>query len=137
LGSYLIEGRIERRGFPIEFHQLKVSVNSNEYVGLVDLNGYFRIQVAQPGLHKLEVHHRYFFFEPVVVEIFEEDFAAGKNMKAYLYSMSDGKDFRLRYPLELEPSSRIAYFEEKAPFDPLVYLKNPFVMMIGFSLVMS
>lgn len=116
---------------------MKISVNSGEYSGLVDLNGVFNIQVNQPGLHKLEVFHRYFFFEPVVVEIFEEDFAPTKNMKAYLFSMSDGKDFRLRYPLELEPSSRIAYFEEKTPFDPLVYMKNPFVIMIGFSLLMS
>ena len=137
VAPFVIEGRVERRGSPIEFHQVKISVNSGEYTGLVDLNGNFRIQVAQSGLHKLEVYHRYFFFEPVVLEIFEEDFTPGKNIKSYLFSMSDGKDFRLRYPLELEPSSRIAYFEEKAAFDPLVYIKNPFVLMIGFSLVMS
>jgi hypothetical protein len=41
------------------------------------------------------------------------------------------------YPLQLEPSSRQSYFEERAPFDPTVYLKNPFVWMIGLSLVMS
>jgi hypothetical protein len=42
----------------------------------------------------------------VVVEILEEEFALGKNIKAYLFSMLEGKDFRLKYPLELEPSSR-------------------------------
>ena len=47
-----------------------------------------------------------YYFEPVVVEILEEDFAPGKNTKAFLFSMREGKDFRLKYPLELEPSSR-------------------------------
>lgn len=41
------------------------------------------------------------------------------------------------YPLQLEPTSRFSYFEERAPFDPTTYLKNPFVWMIGLSLVMS
>ena len=39
--------------------------------------------------------------------------------------------------MHLEPTSRQSYFEERAPFDPTVYLKNPFVWMIGLSLLMS
>ena len=51
--------------------------------------------------------------------------------------MKTGKDFRLVYPLVLDPSGRFGFFEVKAPFDPTSYLKNPFVLMIGVTLVMS
>jgi hypothetical protein len=78
-----------------------------------------------------------YYFEPVVVEASEEAFSPGKFLKAFLYSIKTGKDYRLMYPLQLEPTSRFQYFDERPPFDPTVYLKNPFVWMIGLSLVMS
>ncbi len=55
-------------------------------------------------------------------------------VKAYLYSLKNGKDQqRLAYPLQLEPSSRIQYFEIEPPFNPMNYLKNPMVIMVGVS----
>ena len=42
----------------------------------------------------------------------------------------------MQYPLQLEPSHKLKYFEAEEPFNPLVYLKNPMVLMIGVSLVM-
>ena len=81
----------------------------------------------------------YYHFEPTVVEIYETEFAPGKDTKAFLYSLKYGKDTgnRLAYPLVLDPSSRYGYFEQKAPFDPWAYAKNPFVIMIGVTLLMS
>ena len=35
----------------------------------------------------------------------------------------------IRYPLQLEPLTRLKYFEEREKFDPTVYLKNPMVLM--------
>ena len=60
-----------------------------------------------------------------------------KNIKAYLFNLKTGKDYRLKYPLEFEPGYRYQYFEERLPFDPFTYLKNPFVLMIGMSVLMS
>ena len=99
--------------------------------------GNFKIQVASSGTYKVEVANPYFFFEPVVVEISEEEFAPGKDTKAFLYSLKGGKDFRLMYPLVLDPTSRLQYFEPVPQFDPLSYLKNPFVLMIGVTLLLS
>lgn len=87
--------------------------------------------------YKLEVQNINYYFEPAVVDVMEEEFAPGKHIKAFLFSLKDGKDFRLMYPLQLEPSSRVSYFEDRAPFDPISYLKNPFVWMIGVSFLMS
>lgn len=54
-----------------------------------------------------------------------------------MFSITKGKDYRLVYPLQLDPSGRYGFFEIKPPFDPMSYLKNPFVIMIGVSLLMS
>ena len=99
--------------------------------------GNFKIQVPSVGTYKVEVYNPYFFFEPVVVEIVEEEFSPGKDTKAFLYSLKNGKDFRLMYPLVLDPTSRLQYFEPQPQFDPFAYLKNPFVLMIGVTLLIS
>ena len=36
----------------------------------------------------------------------------------------------------MDPSYKNKYFEIEEPFNPLVYLKSPMVLMIGFSMVM-
>ena len=114
-----------------------MSINGGEYSCLVDNLGNFKVEVPTIGAYKLEVFNLGYFFEPVVVEVYEEEFAAGKNIKAFLFSLKQGKDFRLVYPLQLDPSSRIQYFEQEKAFNPLDYMKNPFVIMIGVTLLMS
>lgn len=139
LGSaHLITGSIDRKSTTLDFSQVSVTLNNGEYQGLVDLNGAFAIAVPDyAAAYKLQVHNLNYYFEPVVVEVSDEAHSAGKYIKAFLYSIQTGRDYRLMYPLQLEPTSRFSYFEERVPFDPTVYLKNPFVWMIGVSLVMS
>ncbi len=57
-------------------------------MGMVDSQGNFNIAVPSAGMYKVEVHNRDYSFEPVVVEIFDEEFAEGKNTKAFLASMT-------------------------------------------------
>ena len=123
----------------LEFQKCSVSINGGEYSSLVDNMGHFNVQVSGPGTYKIEVQNLYYHFEPTVVVIYETEFAAGKDTKAFLFSLKHGKDqgTRLAYPLVLDPSSRFGYFEQKAPFDPWAYAKNPFVIMIGVTLLMS
>jgi hypothetical protein len=51
-----------------------------------------------------------------LVEVLEIDAPAEESKKklqirAYMFNLKSGKDFRLVYPVQLEPSSRIQYFE--------------------------
>ena len=46
-------------------------------------------------------------------------------MKTISSVRTSGKDYRLKYPIALEPSSRYQYFEERPQFDRFVCLKNP------------
>lgn len=135
---HIISGTIDRKTSPIDFRNLKISLNNGEYSGLVNNDGAFTIMVPDyAASYKLQVTDLHYYFEPVVVEISDSAHSEGKFIKAFLYSLKDGKDYRLMYPLQLEPSSRINYFEDRVPFDPTTYLKNPFVWMIGLTLVMS
>jgi len=99
--------------------------------------GNFKVAVPGAGTYRLDVLNTSFHFEPVVVEVYAEEFQPGKNIKAFLYSTKTGKDYRLLYPLQLDPSGILKYFEVKPPFNPMVYLKNPFVIMIGMTALLS
>ena len=110
-------------------------------LGFADSAGRFKIDVPTAGVYKLEAFHHNFYFEPVVVDIASDEEMAEvsgkKQYSAYLYSLHTGsKGVRLLYPLSLEPSHKIKYFDIEAPFNPIDYMKNPYFMMIGFSVVM-
>ena len=91
----------------LQFQDTYVSINSGQYSCLVDNLGNFRVEVPSTGNYKLEVFNLNYHFEPVIVEIYDEEFAPGKNTKAFLFNIKTEKDFRLVYPLQLDPSSRI------------------------------
>ena len=81
----------------------------------------------------LEVQDYAFFYEPILVEVNSEK---KKPVSAFSYDIKNGKGHRLEVPLALEPMGRIQYFEEKEPFNIMSVLKNPFVLMLGMSVVM-
>merc|ERR1711957_305073 len=107
----------------------------------VDAGGKFSIYVDEPGVYRLDAFHQLFFFEPVIVEVLSEDKMAAnpskKQYSAYIYKMNTAsKGVRLLYPLHLDPSHKVRYFDVEEPFNPIDYMKNPYFMMIGFSMVM-
>jgi len=69
--------------------------------------------VKEPGLYKLDVINLHYYFDPVVVEVLEESQvqAGKKQIRAFLYNIKTGKDVRLVYPLQLEPTFKMQYFE--------------------------
>lgn len=79
--------------------------------------------VEKAGLFKLDVVNLHYHFEPVVVEVpnDQQQTESGKKqlIRAYLYNLKSGKDQRLAYPLQLEPSLKVQYFEIEQPFNPL------------------
>mmetsp|Transcript_37209 Transcript_37209/g.48965 ORF Transcript_37209/g.48965 Transcript_37209/m.48965 type:complete len:161 (-) Transcript_37209:141-623(-) len=133
---YAIRGAIEQGKGDMDFAKTSVTVQQGVYQGSVDALGNFAIQVPGPGLYKVEVNNPKFYFEPVLVEIYADEFQEGKDSKAFLFSHK-GKDYRLVYPLQLDPSSKYGYYEVKPPFNPWSYLQNPFVIMMGMTLLMS
>ena len=118
-----------------------IGKNGFQKFGFVDPSGNFKVYVDQAGTYKIEIFNINFYFEPVIVSIIsDEDMpTAGqqKQYSAYIYSLNTGgKGQRLLYPLQLDPSHKIKYFDQEEPFNPMVYLKHPFVLMGGLSFVM-
>ena len=85
-----------------------------------------------------------YHFEPVVIDITRPedlvgpigtaaDAEAKRRIPPVRAFLKTGRDVKLAYPLQLEPSMRMQYFEIEAPFNPLNYLKNPMVIMVGVS----
>ena len=58
----------------LEYQQTIVSVNGGVYTSLVDNSGNFNVKVPSPGVYKVEVQNLQYHFEPVIVEIYEEEF---------------------------------------------------------------
>lgn len=133
----IITGKVDRKSLPLQFADTQIIVNGGQQSCLVDNMGNFKVAVPGPGTYRLDVLNMDFHFEPVVVEVYPEEFQPGKNTKAFLYSTKTGKDYRLLYPLQLDPSGILRYFELKPPFNPMAYLKNPFVIMIGMTALLS
>ena len=54
-----------------------------------------------------------------------------------MYKIQSGsKGQRLLYPLVLEPSHKNKYYEIEEPFNPMIWLKSPMFLMMGFSMLM-
>ena len=98
--------------------------------------------MPKSGSYKIELFHQSFFFDPVLVDILSEEtleaYPSKKQISAYMYKTKDAsKGVRLVYPLQLEPSHIIRYFDIEEPFNPLVFIKDPYFMMIGFGILMT
>ena len=143
VNSFEITGKIDNKNITsLRFEDVKLRLIGNHgfsKLGFVDYTGNFKIYVADPGQYKLEVYHSNFYFEPVLVDVKAESELEGtsKQYTAFLWIMNSGsKGVRLLYPLQLEPSHKIKYFDIEEAFNPLVYLKSPMVLMIGVSLLL-
>lgn len=135
---------IDKNITTLKHHETKLSVRSGDgenFPAMITVNGYFNVFVAKPGIYKVEIFNTNFYFEPVIVQVItneeQEMYPNKKKVSAYLYdTKTGGKGVRLLYPLQLEPSHRLKYFDIEEPFNPLVYLKSPYFLMIGFSMLM-
>eukprot|EP00347_Sterkiella_histriomuscorum_P009388 403341402 len=141
VNSFMIQGVIDNKGLKhLDYSNTKVILNGGEFTGFVNNMGAFNIYVPKNGTYKLDVVNLNYHFESVIVEILNVDqndeVAKKRQIRAYMYNIKSGKDYKLVYPLQLEPSNRIQYFEIEEPFNPLVYLKNPMVLMVGVSAVL-
>ena len=73
----------------------------------------------------------------MVVDVVVDENDKDTYYEAYILTLNTGqKSQRLLYPLQLEPSHKIQYVEKEEAFNPMIWLKNPMVLMIGFSGIM-
>jgi len=77
-------------------------------------------------MHTLEVNAPGWYFETLKLDVHYK----GTILKVRpTMNGESGGNKVVRYPLQLEPMTKLRYFEEREKFDPTSYLKNPMVMM--------
>ena len=91
-----------------------------------------------PGTYVLQVHDNKNFYDPVLISVTrKESQEDAYNVNATLYNLrATEKTRKLKYPMQLSPSSRIQYFEVEPPFTIMSLVSSPMFMMIGFSVLM-
>ena len=74
---------------PFDSIQLNlIGANGFKKQGFVNFKGDFTIFVDQPGIYKLEVFHRSYYFEPVIVEVnTDHDNVTRKKYAAFLFTL--------------------------------------------------
>jgi len=125
-GVYPIEGIVLLpRGSKLS--SVRLMINGGKHVGIPQANGKFTIHGLAPGTYYLEVQCPEFVFSPIRIDISARD--KGKVRATTADPMR--KKERIRYPLSIKPIARPQYFEEHKPFNPLSFLANPMVLMMG------
>eukprot|EP00658_Telonema_sp_P-2_P016768 TRINITY_DN16498_c0_g1_i1.p1 TRINITY_DN16498_c0_g1~~TRINITY_DN16498_c0_g1_i1.p1 ORF type:complete len:197 (+),score=42.51 TRINITY_DN16498_c0_g1_i1:254-844(+) len=124
--QHSIRGRIRAVG--AHPSRMRVHLNGAQQVSIVAQDGSFEFNQVASGSHVVEVVSTEFAFEQVKVSIsrtgqVHASFAANPRVT-------------LPYPLFLEPKGMNQYFEVREPMNFSFILKNPMVMMMGFTMLM-
>eukprot|EP00284_Hemiselmis_tepida_P018609 CAMPEP_0174931548 /NCGR_PEP_ID=MMETSP1355-20121228/34084_1 /TAXON_ID=464990 /ORGANISM="Hemiselmis tepida, Strain CCMP443" /LENGTH=223 /DNA_ID=CAMNT_0016177909 /DNA_START=9 /DNA_END=676 /DNA_ORIENTATION=- len=116
--------------------RMRVLVDDGEYQGIIRADGSFAVHDIPLGTHFVTVDAVGWHFESVRVEALLRKSGKSVRMKAFTNNpavLSMG----LPYPLKLTPATRVSYFVEREKFNPMVYLKNPMVLIFGVTMIMA
>eukprot|EP00742_Colponemidia_sp_Colp-10_P003485 GILJ01003712.1.p1 GENE.GILJ01003712.1~~GILJ01003712.1.p1 ORF type:complete len:233 (-),score=41.20 GILJ01003712.1:165-863(-) len=122
----LPKGQSRTGDFPV-----KIVLNGGQYQTFAKNDGSFSIHNVPSGTYLLEVFHSLYHFEPVRVDI-----SKANKIIATLSTLMDERGARLQYPLLLLPSRPYEFFEKREEMSIVGLVKNPMVLMVGFSLLM-
>jgi hypothetical protein len=111
----------------------RIMLNHGEFSTYSRVDGSFSIYNVPPGIHVLDVQSTVYHFGQVKIQLLEDAMDTPKCLE-YLYP--GAKKQAIKHPLVLKAIATYQYFEEKKGFSIFSILKNPMVMMMGFSAVL-
>lgn len=137
-GKVILKNHPER-GSTITVGSVRVSIHGSdtamttttttERVAQVKPDGSFTIRGVGVGAYVVEVHSGEFVTEPERLEVREGGGGGGNKVKCR------GWEER-RSMLMISLTERAMYFAERPRFNPMTLVKNPMVIMMGFSVLM-
>jgi hypothetical protein len=128
-----IEGRLQfpdKTAFNIT---TKVTLNHGERSTYSRADGSFSVYNVEPGIHVLDVQSVTHHFSQIKIQLLEEDMGSPKCLE-YFYPGATKQP--AAYPLALNAIATYDYFEKRQGFSIFSMLKNPMVLMMGFSAVL-
>jgi hypothetical protein len=128
-----IEGRLQ---FPDKtpFNTTsRITLNHGELSTYSRADGSFAVYNVPPGIHVLDVQSVTYHFSQIKIQLLEEDMGSPKCLE-YFYPGATKQP--AAYPLVLNAIATYDYFEKRQGFSVFTILKNPMVLMMGFSAVL-
>ena len=121
------------RQIPRSSHQSLSLEGQNNTIKVVFANdkGEFKFVNIPDGKYILSVNDDLYDYESIFLEVSED----GSEVKAFQNNIKSGKGFKLKYPLQIRPLSKIIYVEE-SPNVIFSLLKSPYMIIIGLTVLM-
>eukprot|EP01113_Clastostelium_recurvatum_P025362 TRINITY_DN3050_c0_g1_i1.p1 TRINITY_DN3050_c0_g1~~TRINITY_DN3050_c0_g1_i1.p1 ORF type:complete len:206 (-),score=36.51 TRINITY_DN3050_c0_g1_i1:6-623(-) len=129
--TYTIEGKLKVSITP----DVVVSVrgpDGRQYTGLPRGDGVFKVRgLASGDGYILEVRATKYVFDTVKIDI------SSQEDKLRAMKLTNITEVRINYPLELSPLGTITPFKPRQPYDFTSILRNPMILMVGFTMLMT
>ncbi|KAJ1874580.1 hypothetical protein LPJ57_004791 [Coemansia sp. RSA 486] len=115
----------------------RVVINGGEYTGFVQKDGAFAIDNVKLGDSLLEVASSAYAFPKIHVRISLKEDGRASIAARYVQIGSDWSDDApvLAYPLRIAAVSKYDFFTPRQGFSIIAMFSNPYMMMVGASLV--
>ncbi len=108
---------------------LHAEKEENNKVIFTNDKGEFTLLNLQDGRYFLTVNDNVYDYETILIEVENDE------VKAYQYSIKNGKGLKLKYPIQIRPLLKIVY-EEESPSILGSVVKSPYMIIIGMTVVM-
>ncbi|KAJ2862339.1 hypothetical protein FB639_005400, partial [Coemansia asiatica] len=117
--------------------EARIVINGGEYTGFIQKDGAFAIDNIKLGDSLLEVASSKYAFPKIHVHISLKEDGRASIAARYVQIGSDWSDDApvLAYPLRIAAASKYEFFTERQGFSIIAMFSNPYMMMVGASLV--
>ncbi|KAJ1829805.1 hypothetical protein LPJ56_000117 [Coemansia sp. RSA 2599] len=117
--------------------ETRVVINGGEYTGFIQKDGAFAVDNVKLGDSLLEIASSEYAFPKIHVRISLKEDGRASIAARYVQVGSDWSDDApvLAYPLRIAAASKYDFFTERQGFSIIAMFSNPYMMMVGVSLI--
>ena len=125
-----VQGTLKLHGTDDIMNTTLITLNNGEFSTYSAPDGSFAFYNVPPGIHVLDVQSLTYVFSQVKIQLLTESIDEPRCIEYYYPGATKAP---IAHPIELTALATPQYFEPRAKFSPFVFLKNPMVIMMIFS----
>ena len=126
-----ISGKIVVPGEPRP-PMMRISLNGGEHWAYSRFDGSFVVDDVAPGTYNLDVLSSKFAFSRFKVNVR----GGAARVQALEYAYPGAQKVPVAHPLTIQPHGRLTYFVARQTYGLAQVLKNPMILMMGFTMLM-
>ena len=131
-GAASISGKLLLPGEPRP-PMMRISLNGGEYWAYSRFDGSFVVDDVAPGTYNLDVLSAQFAFSRYKVNVRP---GHASRIQALEYAYPGAQKVPVAHPLTIQPHGRLTYFVARQTYGLAQVLKNPMILMMGFTMLM-